>query len=168
MGVKGSGRRPKPTAVKRAEGNRGKRALNKREPKPAHGVPPMPEHLSKIAKAEWRRLVPVLVDMNVLTVADGDALAAYCTAIEQWILASNAIIKYGILVAELDEATGVGCLKTNPAVRIRSDALRHMRSFEAELGLTPSSRSRIHVSDPNKKTSSALDAIMFDRSDDVV
>jgi hypothetical protein len=38
MGVKGPGRRPKPIAVKRAEGNRGKRALNKREPKPAGGA----------------------------------------------------------------------------------------------------------------------------------
>jgi phage terminase small subunit len=58
--------------------------------------------------AEWRRLIPAWVDTNMLTVAEGDALAAYCTAIEQWIL---AISKYGLQIAELDELMAVGCLK---------------------------------------------------------
>ncbi len=109
------------------------------------GAPEMPAHLSKLAKAAWKRLVPILLQMNVLTIADGDALAAYCSAIDQWILASAAIGKYGILVAELDELTGTGNVRTNPAVRVRSDALRHMRSFESEFGLTPASRSRLQI-----------------------
>lgn len=146
MGGKGSGgKNGKPTALKRLQGNPGKRKLNKKEPKPMIGVPQMPSHLSKIAKAAWRRLVPILVSMKILTIADGDALAGYCTAIEQWILSSAAILKYGILIAELDESTGTGSVKTNPAVRIRSDALRHMRSFESEFGLTPASRSKLQI-----------------------
>lgn len=119
--------------------------MNKKEPKPMIGAPEMPEHLSKLAKHAWRRLVPILLSMNILTIADGDALAGYCTSIEQWILASAAIGKYGILIAELDEMTGTGSVKTNPAVRVRSDALRHMRSFESEFGLTPASRSKLQI-----------------------
>jgi P27 family predicted phage terminase small subunit len=146
MGGKGSGgKNRKPTAVKKLRGNPGKRKINKREPKPMIGAPPMPAHLSKLAKHAWRRLVPILLSMKVLTIADGDALAGYCTAIEQWILASAAIGKYGLLVVELDESTSTGNLKTNPAVRVRSDALRHMRSFESEFGLTPASRAKLEI-----------------------
>jgi P27 family predicted phage terminase small subunit len=146
MGGKGSGgKNRKPTALKKLQGNAGKRKLNKREPKPMIGAPAMPEHLSRVAKAAWRRLVPILLSMKVLTIADGDALAGYCTSIEQWILASAAIAKYGILIAELDELTGTGSVKTNPAVRVRSDALRHMRSFESEFGLTPASRAKLQI-----------------------
>lgn len=152
MGGKGSGgTNRKPTALKKLRGNPGKRKINKREPKPMAGAPELPAHLSTLAKKAWRRLVPILLAMNVLTIADGDALAGYCTAIEQWILASAAITKYGILVAELDETTGTASLKTNPAVRVRSDALRHMRSFESEFGLTPASRSKLQVHADNDK-----------------
>jgi P27 family predicted phage terminase small subunit len=146
MGGKNSGgRNRKPTAIKKLQGNAGKRKLNAREPKPLIGRPAMPSHLSKIAVAAWKRLVPILTDMKVLTVADGDALGAYCSAIAQWAMAEGAIAKYGILLAELDELTGTSVLKTNPAVRVKSDALRHMRSFEGEFGLTPASRSKLQI-----------------------
>jgi P27 family predicted phage terminase small subunit len=161
VGGKGSGgKNRKPTALKKLQGNAGKRKLNAREPKPKLGVPEMPMHLSKLAKVAWRRLIPILSAMKVLTVADGDALGGYCSAITQWILSDAAIAKYGILTAELDESTGTSILRTNPAVRVRSDALRHMRSFESEFGLTPASRSKlsIHVNDDDD-TPDALDEL---------
>jgi len=34
----------------------------------------MPSGLSRYAKQAWKRMVPILLDMDVLTVADGDAL----------------------------------------------------------------------------------------------
>src|SRR5438132_13074356 len=101
MGGKNSGgRNRKPTAVKKLQGNAGKRKLNPREPKPKVGVPEMPAHLPKIAVLAWKRLVPILTGMNVLTIADGDALGAYCSAIAQWGQAELAIAKYGILLAD--------------------------------------------------------------------
>jgi P27 family predicted phage terminase small subunit len=146
MGGKGSGgRNRKPTAVRKLQGNAGKRKLNHREPKPKLGIPEMPRHLSKVAVLAWKRLIPILMAMKILTVADGDALAAYCSSIAQWAMAEAAIAKYGILCAELEPLTGVGVLKTNPAVRVKSDALRHMRSFESEFGLTPASRSKLQI-----------------------
>ena len=41
------GRRPKPTAIRRLEGNRGKRAWNHAEPMPPDALPRCPEHLSE-------------------------------------------------------------------------------------------------------------------------
>ena len=47
-----SGPPKKPTAWRRAEGNRGKRAWNRAEPTPPEGVPDCPEHLSEEARAK--------------------------------------------------------------------------------------------------------------------
>jgi len=146
MGGKGSGgSNRKPTALKKFLGNPGKRKLNEREPKPKPGIPDMPRFLTMEARAEWKRIVPVLAAMKILTVADGKALAAYCSAYAQLAKAEAAIDKYGLICATLDQATGVAELKVNPAVRIKSDALRHMKSFLIEFGMTPASRSKLKI-----------------------
>ena len=44
-GIPMAGRKPKPTAVKKLEGNPGKRKLNKKEPVPAKGMPECPDWL---------------------------------------------------------------------------------------------------------------------------
>ncbi|MGF0034338.1 hypothetical protein ACQRBN_15455 [Bariatricus sp. SGI.154] len=41
-----AGRKPKPTAVKKLEGNPGKRKLNTKEPVPEKGMPICPEHIT--------------------------------------------------------------------------------------------------------------------------
>ena len=42
-GIPMAGRKPKPTAVKKLEGNLGKRKLNSKEPVPAKGMPACPD-----------------------------------------------------------------------------------------------------------------------------
>jgi P27 family predicted phage terminase small subunit len=157
MGGTGSGgHNRKSTKTKELEGNLGKRALNRDEPKPEEGVPQIPIRLPAMARAHWNRLVPIVKKMKVLTVADGDALAAYCTVLMRWELATAAIEKYGIILATPDYLvdpltpgpaipTGVVTLAINQAVRIQSDAIRQMRAFENEFGLTPASRGKLHV-----------------------
>lgn len=163
MGGKGSGgHNRKPTAVKRRQGNPGKRQLNRREPKPAPGVPEMPKHLSAAARAKWRELVPILDKMGVLTTADGDALAAYCSVYAQWIQAEAAIARYGILSVELNRETGVGRIKESAAVRIKEKSLKLMKAFENEFGLTPASRSKLTATEgrdlePDVKSQDALE-----------
>lgn len=48
-----AGRKPKPTEVKKLEGNPGKRKLNTKEPIPAKGMPNCPEWLLPEAKEEY-------------------------------------------------------------------------------------------------------------------
>ena len=45
-----AGRKPKPTAVKKLEGNPGKRKLNTKEPNPGKGMPDCPAWLLPEAK----------------------------------------------------------------------------------------------------------------------
>jgi phage terminase small subunit len=78
------GRRPKPTAIRRLEGNPGKRAWNHHEPEPPDAQPRCPGHLSPVAQREWRRLAGTLHKMGVLTTVDRAALAGYCAAYGRW------------------------------------------------------------------------------------
>lgn len=43
-------RKPKPSALKELEGNPGKRAVNKKEPKPEVLIPSCPNHLTGVAR----------------------------------------------------------------------------------------------------------------------
>jgi P27 family predicted phage terminase small subunit len=149
---KGSGRRPLPTAVKKARGNPGKRKLNDAEPKPDPGDPPMPKGLSQAAADEWRSIVPELRQMGVLTKVDGKALAAYCHAFARWMEAEAEIRRLGIVVMEPIFGVGerfLGCrYKKNPAVTISETAMKIMKAFLVEFGMTPSSRSRVRIEKP--------------------
>ena len=79
-----AGRKPKPTALKKLEGNPGKRKLNTKEPVPAKGMPECPKWLLPEAKEEWKRLCQKLSDMGVLTEIDMAAFAAYCQSYARW------------------------------------------------------------------------------------
>ena len=64
------GRKPKPTDVKKREGNPGKRKLNTKEPVPAKGMPACPDWLMLEASNEWKRLAELMNLMGVLTEVD--------------------------------------------------------------------------------------------------
>lgn len=162
---RGSGRRPKPTAIKQLEGNRGKRAINASEPTPERGEPAMPEDLLPVAQEEWRRIVPELLAIGVLTKIDQKALAGYCMAYARWRQAETDVAKYGLTIEEpvINTVTGqqrrlrgryVVRLKANPAAAKSSDAMKLMKSFLVEFGMTPASRSRLSTV-PNGKEKSA-------------
>jgi P27 family predicted phage terminase small subunit len=134
-----AGRRPKPTALKELQGNPGKRALNKNEPKPT-GIPTCPSHLDRIAKAEWKRVSYELLSVGLLTVVDRSALGAYCAAFARWVKAEKELQNKPAVVKAPS-----GYPMPNPYIGIANSALDLMRKFLTEFGMTPASRSRIHV-----------------------
>ncbi len=79
-----AGRKPKPTALKKLEGNPGKRKLNTKEPVPEKGMPDCPKWLLPEAREEWKRLCQKLSEMGVLTEIDMAAFAAYCQSYARW------------------------------------------------------------------------------------
>lgn len=176
MGGKGSGgKNKKPTAVKLAEGNRGKRKLNTREPKAFPGEPAIPQHLTDAGRKVWPMVCAGLNESGVLYKTDGLAIAALCSSLVLFAQADAAVAKYGLVtVTPLSDKngvdTGVVVLRTNPACRVRSDALRHLRSLWQAFGLDPASRSGVQGAPPTDKPQSALDAILRAKgaNDDVV
>jgi phage terminase small subunit len=96
MGGRGSGGKNKKSDDRRElEGNAGHRPLNKKEPRPSTGEPAMPADLSIKARIIWKQLVPLLLEMKVLTVADSEALAALCTARVRWRQAEDLVERMG-------------------------------------------------------------------------
>lgn len=142
-----AGRLPKPTAVKELQGNPGKRKLNRTEPPTQKGAPEMPLFITATAEQEWDRIVPILLEMNVLTTADGAALANYCMTFARWQEAESAITEHGVVIQEPvlnKEAEVVGYkLKKNPACTVAMACQKEMRAQLSAFGMDPSSRSRI-------------------------
>jgi P27 family predicted phage terminase small subunit len=154
MGSGGSGRRPLPSAMKKLRGNAGKRKLNDSEPVAPSGVPEMPQGLGKVAAKEWRSIVPELVQLGVLTKVDAKALAAYCHAFARWFQAERLVEKYGVIVEEpilhMGEESGFVRIKKNPACNVSEIAMKTMKSFLVEFGMTPAARSRIRIEKPKE------------------
>ena len=131
---------PKPTAIKKAEGNPGKRKLNTEEPQPLPGVPDCPDHLDAVARKEWARLSPILMSMKVLTEADYIALGNLCQAYSTLIDAQKHLNKGGILFK-----TPSGYIQQNPLLGIIRAQTNIVNGLLREFGLTPSSRTRIAI-----------------------
>jgi P27 family predicted phage terminase small subunit len=136
-------RRPKPTAIRRLEGNRGKRAWNHDEPEPPDGIPRCPNHLAPVARTEWRRVARALHAMGVLTPIDRAALAAYCQSYAKWVEAEQKLKETPPLVK-----TPSGYVQQSPWLLIANKQLELMGRYMTELGMTPASRSRVAAADP--------------------
>lgn len=144
------GRKPKPTHLKVVAGNPGKRPLNDREPQFTLARITPPRHLSKTARAEWRRVLKELQVQGVVTVVDRAALAAYCQAYARWADAEDAFAamqteaaKKGDLSKALLVKTKTGNYIQNPLVGACNRAMELMLRAAVEIGMTPSARSRI-------------------------
>ena len=72
-------RKPLPASVKKLAGNPGKRKIRPDLPSPP-GAPPMPSRLlvEPVAVEKWRELVPILLGLGTLSLADAEALATLC------------------------------------------------------------------------------------------
>jgi P27 family predicted phage terminase small subunit len=139
------GRKPKPTAQKILEGNAGRRPINTAEPQPpaldpAFDTPPPEIEAFPIAVAEWRRLAPMLRACKQITHADRAALIAVCL---EWARYLDAMAQVKILGLVVKAPSGYPI--TNPFLPIATKALANCNKLWPELGLTPSSRSRVKM-----------------------
>jgi P27 family predicted phage terminase small subunit len=134
------GAKPKPTAIRRLQGNPGKRAWNHDEPDPPKEMPDCPRHLSDLAREEWDRLAGVLHDMGIFTTVDRAALAAYCQAYGRWAEAEEKLKDTPVMLK-----TPSGYVQQNPWLSVANKQLEIMGRYMAELGITPASRSRVRA-----------------------
>ena len=104
------------------------------------GAPRMPVKLSAEAKAEWRRVVPVLAKIGILATVDRQVLIRYCEAWSEWLELAELIGKSGKLLRGRD-----GGLVRNPAWLLRRDVARDLDTLAAQLGVTPTARLRNNI-----------------------
>lgn len=143
------GRKPLSTATKALEGNPGKRHLNDAEPQPPAPEPstfnrPPPELEGNIqATEEWSRLAPMLVKCRQITEADRSVLVALCLEWSRYLAATRELATLGLVIKAPS-----GYLIPNPYLSIATRALAGCNRLWVELGLTPSSRSRVRAEGP--------------------
>lgn len=133
---------PKPTKLKRLEGNPGKRKLNTAEPEPAVECPEPPAILRGEAGLEWVRITQLLTELGLIARTDLAVLTTYCVAWGEFLESQEMLNENGSLLVEVGEN---GSLQPHPALSIRRRAEKVLLAMAGQLGLSPSARTRIHV-----------------------
>lgn len=140
------GAKPKPTAMKKAAGTLRKHRENKAEPAYSSEGIEAPEMVKAdaMARAEWNRITPELVRVRVATKADIAVLSAYCLTYARWQLAESKLRRDGLIV----EAPRTKVPMHNMYRDIGRQSMQDCIKFAAELGITPSARTRVKGEEP--------------------
>lgn len=142
-----SGPPPKPTKLRILNGNPSRRPLNENEPEPTTTGTECPTWIDSYARREWKRVVPELHRLGLLTLFDVADLAGYCQAVSD-------IRRLGAFVRKHGETmeTSFGQVMMRPETRRLDAAWARLRAFATEFGFSPASRSRITVGSPKADT----------------
>jgi P27 family predicted phage terminase small subunit len=95
------------------------------------------------ATAEWLRTIPMLREREVITEGDRGSLIALC---QQWSVYQQAVGQWRALGMIVKTPSGYPMV--NPYLGVANKALNQCLKLWAELGLTPSSRSRVTTLPP--------------------
>ncbi len=137
----------KPTALKLVTGQIRPGRMNPNEPQPEIEIPSCPSVLSPGAKAEWRRVAPMLEDQGLLSKLDRTALAAYCELYARWTEALKELKTGGSVIT-----TPNGSLQVSPHMSIARSAEKELRAYAALFGMSPADRSKVSASPKKEKT----------------
>ena len=149
---------PKPTKIKRLEGNPGQYPLNDNEPEPTLGCEP-PGYLPPGALVEWNRIYPELAALGLATVVDQAALACWCVAVDMLARATAELQPTEDNPTPEVQKTPSGYETPSGAELMRRQAMKDIRAFCQEFGFSPASRSRIVV---KKSDTDDLEALVGD------
>ena len=104
-------------------------------------IPSCPNWLGREAKREWKRIMPHLYQLGLITQLDRSAIAAYCQAYDRWYKAERTLTAARSYTFKMKS----GYVGVRPEVSIAQKAIAQMISLCREFGLTPSARGRIQV-----------------------
>lgn len=150
-----AGRKKLPTKFHVLNGTDRPCRRNKDEPQPdiPDSLQRPPKHLSKSAKKEWKRMGTILHNAGLLSELDYSAFTKYCIAEGHIVDATNEMgNKFTVTGAK-------GTMIQNPLMAIINKSMDISRRFLIEYGMTPSSRTKIKVSKPDKNRNKFVDNI---------
>jgi len=123
------------------------------EPTPPAGRPDAPEWLSPRALEYWHGLVPVLEEMNLLSEADGDALALYVQSLARLAECEEIVTREGLTYTQLAEDGSIRMIRARPEQRMAKELYTTVSRLGQQFGLSPASRAHLDVK-PKAPTSS--------------
>jgi P27 family predicted phage terminase small subunit len=108
--------------------------------------------MSKAAKREWAYIVPKLAKLRIVTELDRAVLESYCSAYGRW-RETEEVLKdepsiLRVVTERAEDGTALKSYVTqNPLLAVANRARKQMHEALAELGLSPSSRTRVMTMD---------------------
>jgi P27 family predicted phage terminase small subunit len=142
------GRKPKPTALKIAQGNPGKRPLRKDEPQYPNTFGERPEQLEGHAAKEWDRLVPQMEATGVAQSTARGEFIMLCQAWADWLEAQGHLRQEKAVVFDKEH----GRWMRNPWLIVAKQAYEQYSRLCANFGLDPSSKTKAATAGPKKPT----------------
>lgn len=130
---------PKPRELKLIQGTHRPDREARGAPRPEVKAPTCPAWLGREGKREWKRIVPELLALGLISELDRAALAGYCQSWHRLHEAERALEHAGALTY----TTASGQVKPRPEVGIASLALSQIRAFAQEFGMSPAARTRV-------------------------
>jgi len=140
------GRKKLPTNLKVIKGTFKKHRGNKNEPKPDINIPKAPNHISRVALIEWGRITTHLEKLGLISDVSMAALAAYCEAYAEFVETSELLddeAKTKGLRSKYEITTISGNKIQNPLIGIKHTAMKIMKDFLTEFGMTPASVQKV-------------------------
>jgi P27 family predicted phage terminase small subunit len=141
------GRKPKPTYLKIIEGNPGKRPLNDAEPQPTEDIGGPPDWMTEREQAIWREALRCAPNGMVKRLDIG-VFAAWVGAYAIWEDAKQRVSRFGTMVRSPVQNVPI----QNPYLAVVNKQALLMAKLSAELGFTPSARSRVKIDKAKKQT----------------
>lgn len=92
-------------------------------------APSAPKQLSAYARAEWKRIMPGLIERGIITIGDLGGVEDYCRARG--------------LVREIEDTLRASGEIDMKLCRLQDKAMQTARQLAAEYGLSPVSRARV-------------------------
>ncbi|MGX1196378.1 phage terminase small subunit P27 family [Parvibaculum sp. MBR-TMA-1.3b-4.2] len=149
------GRPPKPDAVKKAQGNPGKRkiASDAKSEAVQDEYQPVIERVSDVieppewlkqedARKVWYSIAPELQALRFLTTVDGNALGRYCATFSRWLKAWRVLETLDEEYYETESKHGT-MKRLHPAFAAEARLSKQLIDLETQFGLTPASRQQL-------------------------
>lgn len=129
------------------KGDTGKRGAAPAPP-PANPetLPACPGWLCAPARAEWKRVVPLLSDRGHLDGIDFAKLASYCEAFGQVQVCTAVVKRDGAFYR-----TSTGMRREHPASKAKREWMAQLSGLAAEFGLSPADRRRVPPAKPKSE-----------------
>jgi P27 family predicted phage terminase small subunit len=152
----------KPIETKALQGTLQNRNSRARKVSAKAGTPIAPSWLSKVGRAEWRRILPLLIERGSLTAADATAPGSYCMCVSRYVTALSSLEERGTEVeTTVLDSNGAAHKKwvINPILKVAESSERSMFRFLRELGITPAARERVKPTKPTTRGKSLLEQL---------
>lgn len=145
------------------------------EPQGPEGTPECPARLLDEARQIWDEIVPILDNMGVLTLADGNALTRYCSMFVRWWKAEEFLqkngdsypiyqtTKGGELVYDKNGRKILRYMQQWPQVSIAKSLNASLLRLEQEFGLTPAARAGLSIGGKRQESGDPFEQLMRSR-----